>query len=167
VCKLTPVILAFLAAVSLAQDYPVEPGPSEMVDPFEEMARLGKPFGIWQGWIRPIRDPMMLMRNEPEGYQVQVTIRADSAEIMVSEGNGEVRHYEGEIYIYNAENTVLINYINRNGGGFVEFQTLALSQVEPARMRGFVSRVVHNLVVKPTSPWRVMPVYSEVELERL
>jgi len=34
-------------------------------------------------------------------------------------------------------------------------------------MRGFASRVVHNLVVEPTSPWRVTPVYSEVELERL
>ena len=165
--KIVALILMMAPALSSAQGYPPEPADSELIDPEREMQRLGWPMGVWRGVVEPLYDPIGMNRLEPEGYKIEITIRNQSAEIVVTELDGSLRRLdEGETYIYNVDNTVLVSYVNWNGA-FVEYQSFALAQIEPDKIKGYVSRVVHNVVVPNNSPWRVIPVYALVELDRV
>lgn len=164
--KLVPFILVFLSSESIAQSFPPEPDGSELIDPQIEMASLGSPTGVWEGSIEPLYDPVGMNREQREGYKMRLTIRDRSAEIIVTESDGQERRLDGDIYIYQVDNTVLISYVLSNGA-FVEYQSLALGQIERNKLKGYLSRVVHNLVIPNSSPWRLVPVYSLVNMERV
>lgn len=164
--RLVAVLLVFLSFASAGQAFPPEPDESELIDPQVEMANLGRPIGVWEGSVEPLYDPVGMNRLQREGYTMRLTIRAESAELLIMEADGQPRPLDGEVYMYQVDNTVLVSYVLANGA-FVEYQSLALGQVERNTLKGYLSRIVHNLVVPNSSPWRLVPVYGMVNLERV
>lgn len=158
--------LVFLTPASGAQIFPPPPDDSELIDSQVEMARLGSPTGTWEGWAEPIYDMAGINNGGRDRFKLRLVIRIQSAEIYVTEPNGEERILGGITYKHEVDNTVLLSYVLA-ANGFVEYQSIALAQIEPDKLQGSVTRLVHNLVIGNKSPWRMIPNYSVVTLERV
>ena len=117
--------------------------------------------------MEPLYDPVAAMtRVNPDGHGLRITINGDAVQMAWFEDDGERGPWCRESYIYTVEGTTMLNCINRNEA-FVEHFSLFLAHVDKNSLAGFVSRGVHNWTVRKTSPWRLVPMYFRIELQRV
>ena len=161
---LLSVLTLFLATVR-AQNYPPAPGPADSVDPQQELESLGSLNGDWRGFLQVNYDPVGAYRNRGAGFEIFINISGNHVDVQVYDENRELTPLAVENYIYSVEGTAMINTVNRNNG-FVENFSIFLAHVDRDRMEGYVSRTVHNYLVRNTSPWRVIPVYGRLIMDR-
>jgi len=164
--KLMIILLCITSVAVLAQSFPQRSTEPQRLDPNEEKARLGWPTGNWEGFVQPLYNPVGLNSDQPGGYKILITIREQSAQVAFIETDGRPHQAFDETYIYNVDNTVLLSGVNRNGA-FVEYQSIALAQIEPDEMNGYLSRFVHNIVLPTGSRERMMAMYGDVKLHRV
>lgn len=139
---------------------------SDKIDARAELKRLGQMDGVWIGTVRPKFDPVGASRDLPDGFPIRVEMKGEDVKLSFIEKGSVLKPFPGDAgLVFAADGTALINYIAGNDV-VTEVWSISLNHVDPNRMKGFISRTVHNFGVTKDSPWRVFPVYSVVDLER-
>lgn len=157
-------VLALISATAIGQQYPDYPGEAETIDPERELESLGTFNGVWDGFLEVNYDPMGFYRDTRAGVRLRIVINDGNVQVQLYE-NGKPVRLAVENYIYGVEGTAMINTVNRNDG-FVQNFSIFLAHVDRNRMEGYVSLNVHNFLYRRTSPWRIIPVYGRLIVDR-
>ena len=84
---------------------------------------------------------------------------------MIEKG-GALLPFPGEAGLtVKTDGTTLVDYA-LSTDALTEVWSISLNQFDPTRMKGFVSRTVHNFNLRKSSPWRLFAVYSIVDFVR-
>lgn len=164
--KTTFITLLLLTSATLAQSYPPVSTEADYIDAVAEVERLGSLDGTWQGRLTPLHDPVGSQRNEPDGFEIRIEIAGEEAALWYEE-DGRFEPYPGGSILLFADNrAAMIIYVAENES-FIETVTFTLSHKTKDEVVAYGSRVVHNVAIRPDSPWRIFPVYSQIDLRRL
>jgi hypothetical protein len=160
-------VFGFLTSLALAEEkLPPLSSSSDKIDARAELKRLGQMDGVWIGTVRPKFDPVGASRDLPDGFPIRIEMKGDYVTLSFIEKGGVLKPFPGDAgLVFAADGTALINSI-AGSDVVTEVWSVSLNHVDPNRMKGFISRTVHNFGVKKDSPWRVFPVYSVVDFER-
>ncbi len=160
-------VVCFSPFMTLADELPALSAESDKVDIAKELEALGSMDGEWVGMFKSLHDPNGANRNEPSGFMMRVIINGEDASLAFIEEGNKIEPFGGNEWLVFAQGgTALINYVAGNGA-FTEIWTVSLGQIAPSKLRGYISRTVHNVGLRRDSPWRQFPVYGSIELERV
>lgn len=165
--RLAALLFLFPFALAHAQENVTAPASaSDLINVEEELGRLGSSDGVWVGLIRPTIDTVGAYRQWPDGFPIRIEITGDDVRLWTIERGGVLEPFPGEAWLaVKGDGTTLIDYA-LGTDTLTEVWSISLNQFEPTRMKGFVSRTVHNFNLRKSSPWRLFAVYSIVDFVR-